>query len=270
MPMTQKHIVALHRILQGYAATPQLGADTKAELELVCEDLQGYCLDEKWDALPQIYRAAWQGELHRRLALIIPSPKIVLLHGSAGTKTQADVLGAVADGAASIRQMVFSQYTVNRHFQGNYVGQPPWLSDLEIHDAARILRAKPELSSSLRIRVHCLAGQWMCLNNRGFALHCLANLVPRRLVFDTELKGEENGRANVQRKNIKLNFKDSVPASRRGKDILDETIPTRVTAVPKQKNDGEVIYTVKAISMEPDAAPDHGNETVFNVPNFPK
>lgn len=272
MPLfTQKQIGTLHTILVDYSYNPRAGADVQAELKLVCEDLNDYCLHEKWDALPELYRSAWQGELYRRLDLIIQNPQVVLFSGRSGDKTQADFLELLSDGGSSVRQIAFSQYTVNRHFQGNYKGQPEWLSETDIHPAARILRSHPDRSSSLRIRLHYQSGLWMCLNNRGFALHCLANLVPRRLAFDTNLKGEEEGRSSVQRDEFKrLNFKRAVPSSRRGIDCMDKTIPTQVTAVPITVNDSDVLYTVQAIGMDPNAAPDNGNETVFNSPEFPK
>ncbi|WP_418317083.1 hypothetical protein [Piscinibacter sakaiensis] len=268
MAITQHHIQATHDLLIAYAYNELAGnLSAKAQLETVCLDLATYCLDGKWDALDANYRAAWAGEIMRRIERIVPDAQTVMHQGKKRTVTQGKVLDAIADGSAQVLRLMFSQFTINRHFQGQYEGQPDWLSGKEIIDVAKTLRQSPGKSNDLRIRAHYHGGQWVALNNRGFALHCLANVVPQRIVFDTALSSDEQERLGRNIADFNLNLRDSIPATRRRKQDWEATIPTSVTAVPETRNSNQVVYTIKAIRMTPNAAADHGNEIVYNSAN---
>ena len=265
MPATQNQITNLHTLLTDYAWNNVLG---KAEIMALTLDMQTYCLDGKWDDFDDHYKGAWQGEIVRRIGNAIPNGATVLgtVEGSnkkTRTVTQAATLGAFSVGAQPIAGLLFSQFTINRHFQGHYDGQPDWLSGKEVLDVARALRLTPALSSDLRIRAYRHAGQWVALNNRGFALHSLANVVPRRIVFDTRLSSDEEDRLGRNFAALGLNLAESLPVSRRRKQEWDAEIPSQFTGVPETRNSSKVVYSIKAITMA-GGAPDHGNEDVMN------
>jgi hypothetical protein len=265
MALTQANLVTIHTLLVDYAWNALSGAPArKADLDALCLDIKTYCLDGKWDALDLNYRGVWLGEISRRLARIVPDATAVIRKRTAGDITQEKLLDTVAADGAQILRLKFSQFTINRHFQGHYEGQPDWLSGEEILDVAKTLRREPERSNDLRIRAHRHAGQWVALNNRGFALHCLANVVPARIAFDTELSSDEVERLGRSFADTGLNLGESIPASRRSRQDWDAMIPSSTTAVPETRNSTRVIYTIKAISMSPGAAPDNGNEQVMN------
>jgi hypothetical protein len=87
--------------------------------------------------------------------------------------------------ASTVTAVCFSQFCINHHFQGNYVGQPEWLADKDILACAKLLRATPSKSTTMRIGLYYQDGKWMTMNNRGLALHSLAAVTPVRLVFKT-------------------------------------------------------------------------------------
>jgi hypothetical protein len=266
MALNQANLVTIHELLVDFSWNALSGSPgRKAELDALCLDIKTYCLDGKWDALDIHYRAVWLGEISRRLARIVPDPGTVIRkRKEKGDITQEKLMATVAADGVQILRLKFSQFTINRHFQGHYEGQPDWLSGKEILDVAKTLRGEPGLSNDLRIRVHRHSGQWVALNNRGFALHCLANVVPARLAFDTQLSTDEAERLGRSFADMGLNLGASIPETRRRRQDWDAMIPSSFTAVPRTRNSTDVAYTIKAISMAPGAAPDHGNEIVMN------
>lgn len=243
-----------------------LSGDAQVEGLNLCKDIKDFCLDGKWNNLSVVYQQAWLGEIIRRVEFLAPNGATVLV--SNPKLTQHGLITALRSDEnrqpTTIQQIYFSQFGVNRHFQGLYEGQPDWLSNREILDVAKVLRAAPEKSTDLRIRLYLQGDVWMALNNRGFALHSLANIVPRRIAFDTELSSDELSRLTKTLESMGLNFGESIPASRRDKKQWEAMIPTSVTAVPETKNSTRVIYTIRAIGMVVGAAADAGNELVYN------
>ena len=266
MALTQANLATIHELLVDFSWNALSGSPArKADLDALCLDIKDYCLDGKWDGLNLNYRAVWLGEISRRLNRIVPDATTVVGKGKKGADITRDkLIATVAADGVQILRLKFSQFTINRHFQGHYVGQPEWLSGKEILDVAKTLRGEPERSKDLRIRAHHHAGQWVALNNRGFALHCLANVVPARIAFDTELSSDEAERLGRSFDDAGLNLGASIPESRRSRQVWDPMIPSSLTAVPETRNSSRVVYTIKAIGMSPDAAPDHGNELVMN------
>jgi hypothetical protein len=262
-PITENDVKKAHDDLYAYSWN-SLAGDAQTEGLNLCQDITDFCLGGKWGNLALPYQRAWLGEIIRRVQLIIPDRNTVLVEDDPPVTRQVLNQSLSSDPnrrPLAIKQIYFSQFSVNRHFQGNYVGQPQWLSDKEIVEVAKVLRGAPLKSADLRIRLHIYAQKWMALNNRGFALHCLANVVPRRLAFDTVLSSEEQSRLNKSLESMGLKFRDSIPESRRNQQ-WEDTIPTSVTAVPETKNSSKVIYTIQAISMN--GGQDVGNETVYN------
>ncbi|MEP6505865.1 MAG: hypothetical protein ABJD97_21205 [Betaproteobacteria bacterium] len=265
MAITQKNIDNLHAMLLEHAYNDLGGnAAKQAELMTVCLDMKTYCMDGKWDALDANYKSVWLGEITRRIDRIVPNAQTVIAKVKKTDITQAMVLSTFSTDGVQILRLLFSQYTINRHFQGHYEGQPAWLAGKEVLDVARILRQHPERSNDLRIRAHYHAGQWVALNNRGFALHSLANVVPQRIAFDTALSSDEQERLGRNFASQRLNLGASLPESRRRKQDWEATIPSSFTGVPETRNSTDVVYTIKAIKMTPGAPPDNGNETVLN------
>jgi hypothetical protein len=266
MPNITKTVIKkVHEILIGYCYN-SLAGDARTEVLNLCQDIEDFCLEGKWDNLELTYQTAWLGEIIRRVRLIIPTATTVLVNKSKFTQQKLiDELNSDQNRQpTTIHQIYFSQFSVNRHFQGNYIGQPQWLSSQEIHEVAKVLRKAPKKSADLRIRLYFQGSKWMALNNRGSALHCLANVAPRRLAFDTNLSTDEQSRLNKTLKGMDLSFSKSIPSSRRDWRQWEAQIPTSVTAVPKTKNSVKVIYTIRAISMDVSGGPDAGNETVYN------
>lgn len=266
MAVTQQHLTMLHQMLVDYAYNALSGQAVKQqELLNFCADVEQYCLSSQWGTMDPNYRSAWQGEIVRRLDLIIPDPTAIVSEpkGKPGI-TQGKIADIFSAGALTVIAVKFSQFTINRHFQGQYVGQPSWLSGKEITEVAKTLRQEPLKSSDLRLRFSYSGGQWLALNNRGFALHCLANVPVRRMVFDADLSSDESGRLGTTLESKHLNLGSSVPASRRGKADWDAQIPSTFTAVPETKNSTQVLYTIKAMKIVPNPTADLGNETVFN------
>lgn len=265
MPATQKQITNLYTLLTDYAWNNAVG---KAEMMALLADMKTYCLDGKWDAYDANYKAVWQGEIVRRIENAVPTAGTVLGTVEGPDKktrsvTQAQAVGAFSADAMSILGLRFSQFTINRHFQGHYDGQPAWLADKEILEVAKTLNQTPALSIDMRIRAYFHGGQWIALNNRGFALHSLANVVPRRIVFDTQLSSDEQERLGRRFDAMDLNLGDSIPASRRRKQDWDAVIPSMFTGVPETRNSTRIIYSIKAIKMSGGAA-DVGNAAVMN------
>jgi hypothetical protein len=267
MAISQTNIANLHTLLTD-CAWNSLGGIAKEEMLALCLDLKTYCMDGKWTALPADYKGAWLGEITRRIDRIVPTGTTVIgsveVQGKKRDVTQAQTLATFSTDALQILGLKFSQFTINRHFQGHYEGQPEWLAGKEVLDIARVLRQYPERSNDLRIRAYHHAGQWVALNNRGFALHSLANVVPRRIVFDTVLSTDEQERLDRNFAALNLNLSESLPASRRRKQDWDAEIPSTFTGVPETRNSASIVYSIKAIKMTPGAAPDNGNETVMN------
>ncbi|QBE61722.1 hypothetical protein [Pseudoduganella lutea] len=151
---------------------------------------------------------------------------------------------------------------------------PAWIARKSILSAAEELKLSvstskqqqlpDEKSNSLRISLYLHAGKWITMNNRGFALHSLAEVRPQRLVFVTALSTDEKGRLNTTMRH--LNFSQSEPVTRRRAANWEAQIPTSVIAVPFTKKDTRVVYTVKAIDM---VGPlDHGNAGVMSKCNL--
>ncbi|MCD0278627.1 hypothetical protein JWH04_06690 [Xanthomonas melonis] len=240
------------------------GAERNEGIAL-CEDLKTYCLEGRWAGLALDYRRAWLGEIIRRVQGLISS-KDAIVAGTTSRKVLVERLsGDAGCRPLKISTIGFSQYTVNRHFQSHYVGQPEWVANKEIKDVAKVLRGEPKKSTDLRIRLHLHAGTWVALNNRGFALHCLANVVPRRLAFDPDLSSDETSRMTKSFADSGLRLTMSIPESRRSKDQWSKTIPTLITGIPETRNSVEILYTIRAIGMAVGAAADVGNEIVYNT-----
>jgi hypothetical protein len=264
--LTEAVVKDVHDALSAYSRN-KLAGEAQTEGLNLCQDITDFCLGGQWGNLPLPYQRAWAGEIIRRVRLIIPDVKTVLVT-EPKKLTQLGVITLLTSDSmrhpSPVERIYFSQFSVNRHFQGGYIGQPPWLSDKEILEVAKTLRGAPEKSADLRIRLYAQGGKWMALNNRGFALHCLANVVPRRLAFDTHLSSDEQSRLNKGLEDMGLNFSESIPSSRRNWRQWEAQIPTSVTAVPETKNSRKVIYTIRAIGMSVSGGPDAGNETVYN------
>lgn len=206
-----------------------------------------------WGALEPEYRSAWLGEIKRRIQLAggystLPKPLQDIL---SPLLKKIVSTGAAMTAVGSVR---FSQFSINNHFQGSYVGQPGWLANKKIVDCAKLLNTNSLLSATMRIKLHRRGTQWVTLNNRGFALHSLAEVTPMRLVFDPNLGSEEAKRFGDTRDRYTMRYGDSLPAARRDPSAWTATIPTDVTSVsgkkPFNKDDVavpiDIEYTVEA------------------------
>lgn len=249
-------------------------------LRLFSADFVELCPPMTWNTLDGEQKSAWLGEMKRRLRLIfgLNLAKLATYPKTSPQKKfmmpfiEAFKAECVTYPPAVVTQIAFSQFSINFHFQGNYEGQPLWLADQDIIGCAHQLRVKPELSLTMRIRVYRHANQWICLNNRGFALHSLAGVAPQRLVFATSLNSEETRRMSDNIGRYKFDFSEALPKSR-GPQSLGNTIPTDVVVVSASKpgDDGKlviqpVMYSILAhIDDGDEAHRDAGNETVFNA-----
>lgn len=261
----------------------EFGARADA-LRALSTDFVEMCSPKDWPALADAEKSAWLAELRRRLVLIFgkqladlatfdkKSNAWLLMNAFLKAfKTEAERLAAVNSPLQSVQSIVFSQFSINFHFQGNYEGQPQWLANQEIVTCAKLLRANPELSLTMRIKLYLHGGQWLCMNNRGFALHSLAAVVPQRLVFVTKLNSEETKRLGDKIQNYLFEFGQSIPESRANVKCLSATIPSPVVAVsPSKPSDDKIVklpvwFTIKAhFSDGSDNNRDPGNEIVFN------
>lgn len=189
-----------------------------------------------WPGLAPVYKNAWYGEIIRRIKAAggynsFPTdlqeamkPLLKRLQKSGATGT-----------ATAVTSVRFSQFNINNHFQGSYVGQPGWLADKKIVECARLLNTNNDLSATMRTKLHWHGGQWVTLNNRGFALHALAAVTPMRFVFDPTLGSEETKRFADSRAKYEMQYRNSVPASRRTPGEWIATIPTDVVSVSAKK-----------------------------------
>ena len=248
-------------------------------LRLFSVDFVELCPPKEWINLVGAQKSAWLGEMKRRLRLIFGLNLAKLMAYPKGSRQKQFMLPfikaftaeCVTNTPVVVTQIAFSQFSINYHFQGNYEGQPLWLAGQDIIGCAHQLRVAPELSLTMRIRVYWHAGQWVCLNNRGFALHSLAGVAPQRLVFTTSLNSEETKRMSDNIARYKFDFSEALPKSR-GPQSLGDTIPTNVVVVSASKpGDGKlviqpVMYSILSHIDDGDATHrDAGNETVFNA-----
>lgn len=261
--MDQERIGKFSDQLFNFIHSGKLTADAKVEAEYLYKDLEEYCLNGKWTDLSPEYKKAWLGEIIRRIKFIMPATTTT---NSSKSDALAQTLSADPSlPPTEIAEIYFSQYDVNRHFQGQYNGQPSWLSGQEIIDVAKVLRGTPNKSADLRIRLYLHGSNWLAMNNRGFALHCLANVAPRRLAFDSKLSSDEQSRLHRTATDKNFDFKQSIPASRRDRKSWESMYPIRITAVPEERNSRKVVYTIAAIGMDVSGGPDSGNAEVFNT-----
>jgi hypothetical protein len=226
-------------------------------------DLQEICIPKfdlsVWNNMAREYKQAWLGEIKRRLGLIKTIVKGTD-HESGLNKFAKGVFSDTTLVPTAIDTVYFTQFGINDHFQSNYVGQPEWLSAKALVEVAPVLRRSPEKSLDMRISVHSHGGKWVALNNRGFALHCLAGLCPKRLAPTPELKSEEAKRFNVTQASLKFNYSGSVPDDRRKCTEWEATIPSSVIGVISGRNGVDVVCTIKGTWNQ-----DAGNEKVFNL-----
>lgn len=274
MPIEQKHIDGLRDGLTNCALNTLARKPQQFYIDTLRKDIHEFCCEGRWTNLDQTHRGVWLGEIARRLQIAFSDPEAVLYTTSKGQVVKRKGLEEILfQEATYFRRILFTQFDINPNFKGQGGEAPAWLASKTILSAAEELRLScsaskqleqpNEMSNSLRIGLYLHAGKWATMNNRGYALHSLANVVPQRLVFRTaaSLTSDESGRLNATMRH--LVFRDSQPTTRRRSSEWEIQIPTSVIAVPVTKNDVNVVYTVKAIDML-GGAPDHGNETVMN------
>lgn len=180
---------------------------------------------QSWDALDAVHRAAVLGELKRRFAQMFGAEDQRYVWKKIHARTRGwepfaefhplFLKEASQRDAQPVADVAFSQFATNFHFQGNYEGQPDWLSDKSIVECAATLRGDPTKSLDMRLKLYRHAGRWVCLNNRGLVLHSLASVAPRRLVFVDKLSSEETKRMHSQSTGINFDLSKSLPTSRR-------------------------------------------------------
>ena len=210
-----------------------------------------------WFEISGIYRQAWLDEIKRR----IKGRELVLL-----TKQNIDAetrfimqKGASNGGSALPINLLFSQYKCNEHFQTNYGDAPGWIATKRIVEVAAALRADPVKSLDFRISTSYQGGKWIAWNNRGFTTHCLANVMPMRIVPNPLPTVAELSRLSETINVSDFNYSESIPVSRRTANQWEPRTPCSVISIVEGANGTQVLFTIKNGFQR-----DSGNETVFN------
>jgi hypothetical protein len=250
-------------------------ARTDKALHCLAKDIVSYIKPEKkgWKDLNPIYKDAWVGEIKRRFRNAYPTDtdqRLLISDNYFAEQfnvfwkalNDTNVTGASSKGGTSVETVLFSQFCINTHFQTQGGGSPEWVANQDIVVMARKLRGDPALSLTMSFKLYWHAKQWVTINNRGFAMHCLANVTPYRFVFTPEPSADELNRFNEKVMDFSFDFGEAIPQSRK-RAAFSPTIPTSVTAMCPEKSgqNRTVICTIKADFSSKDA----GNEEAYNA-----
>ncbi|WP_434111303.1 hypothetical protein [Methylocaldum sp. GT1TLB] len=210
-----------------------------------------------WFEISGIYRQAWLDEIKRR----IRGRELVLLTKQGINDETRFIMknGALYGGSAMPTSLLFSQFKCNEHFQTNYGDSPGWIASKRIVEVVAALRTEPAKSIDFRISASYLGGKWIAWNNRGFATHCLANVIPMRIVPNPSPSEDEQFRLNEVIDVKTFKYSTSVPESRRTPSHWEPGAPCSVISIVNGANGTQVLYTIKNGFQR-----DNGNETVFN------
>lgn len=212
----------------------------------------------QWDALTSTYRQAWFDEIKRRVRgreLCLLKNKDICDEARFALKK-----AALHGGSAMPSLLLFSQFKCNIHFQAAYDDSPKWIARESIGKVAEKLRQNNSLSVDFRISVSWIGRRWIAWNNRGFTAHCLANVMPMRIVPNPAPSVDERSRLG-ELVAQDLNYANAVPLDRRNPEAWESAAPCTVISVVEGGQGKEVLYTVKNGFQQ-----DNGNATVLNSP----
>lgn len=209
-----------------------------------------------WDALEPTYRQAWLDEIKRRLK----GRELQLLNDKSIADETRYVLKKASHFAGSAMPSVlfFSQYKCNAHFQSAYDDSPGWIAGKPLVEVAKKLQEDVDRSVDFRISVSWIGCRWIAWNNRGFTTHCLANVMPLRIVPNPRPSVAEQARLGELMHGI--NYSAAVPADRRDPGHWESTAPCTVISIVDGGQGTDVLYTVKSGFCR-----DNGNATVLNT-----
>ncbi len=241
-----------------------ISAQDRGIYQALSKDLKEFAFPngdpENWFGLHPTYRKAWLDEIKRR----IKGRELILLTNNEigiGDETRYIMQnGALYGGSALPSILMFSQFKCNEHFQTNYGDSPEWISNKRIIEVAKDLRTNPGRSIDFRITVSLVGGMWIAWNNRGFTTHCLANVMPMRIVPNTTPSVDEQSRLGEIIELNAFRYVDSIPVSRRERRHWEPCAPCSVISVVDGAQGTDVLYTIKNGFQR-----DNGNETVFNT-----
>jgi len=154
----------------------------------------------EYDEMANEYRRAWNTViLHRLTHMRVPSDK------SEALKKMREKWNVLAAGQlANIGSIEFGQIRVAGNFAGAanvnqnaIVGFPPQIVGRPLQVFADDMRTTAAGGDGLRsdqipVQIFVHNGKWIAKNNRGYALHCMAGVMPLRLWPGQESVDERN------------------------------------------------------------------------------
>src|SRR5690606_29821308 len=105
--------------------------------------------------------------------------------------------------------------------------------------------------------VSWIGRRWIAWNNRGFTAHCLANVMPMRIVPNPVPSVDEQSRLG-ELVAQDLRYAQAIPAGRRDPRVWEPAAPCTVISVVEGGQGRDVVYTVKSGFQQ-----DNGNSTVL-------